>query len=58
MDGSYQSSLVTDVCLRLFDAMTYAALIATRRQTTTAFYVVADKVWGFGLSRAVVPACR
>ncbi|MFN2469228.1 MAG: hypothetical protein ABR521_13995 [Gaiellaceae bacterium] len=25
---------------------------------TTAFYIRAEKVWGFGLSRASVPACR
>jgi hypothetical protein len=36
----------------------YSALVARRGPTTTVFYVYADKVWGFGLSRAEVPACR
>jgi hypothetical protein len=36
----------------------YSALFMTRDGTTTAFYVVADKLWGFGLSRAAVPVCR
>jgi hypothetical protein len=36
----------------------YSALIETRSGTTTAFYVRDGRVWGFGLSRAAVPACR
>jgi hypothetical protein len=27
-------------------------------QTVTVFYVVDDEVWGFGLLRSDVPACR
>jgi hypothetical protein len=37
---------------------TYDAFLLRRRATVTAFYVVAGKVWGFGLSRRGVAACR
>ena len=36
----------------------YYALVQPRARATTAFYVLDDKVWGFGLNRAGVPACR
>lgn len=36
----------------------YYALILTGRRALTAFYVVGEKVWGFGLSRPSVPVCR
>ena len=36
----------------------YAALVLPRGETTTAFYVLADKLWGFGLSGRGVPVCR
>jgi hypothetical protein len=37
---------------------TYLAYTQTRRQSVTAFYVVSDTLWGFGLMRPRVPACR
>lgn len=40
------------------DCGTYDAYIATKRGTTTAYYVFNRKVWGFGLSRPFVSACR
>ena len=36
----------------------YAALTRVDGDATTAFYVVDDKVWGFGLFRAGVAPCR
>lgn len=36
----------------------YHALTLIRGRTTTAFYVVDEKLYGFGLSRVAVPACR
>jgi hypothetical protein len=36
----------------------YAALTRMDARTVTAFYVVDDEVWGFGLMRPDVPACR
>lgn len=36
----------------------YHALTLIRKRTTTAFYVVDEKVYGFGLSRVAVQACR
>jgi hypothetical protein len=36
----------------------YAALTRMDGRTVTAFYVVEDEVWGFGLMRPDVPACR
>jgi hypothetical protein len=36
----------------------YAALTRIDGQTVTAFYVVEDEVWGFGLLRPGMPACR
>ena len=36
----------------------YAVLILPGRRATTAFYVLDDKLWAFGLSRPDVPLCR
>lgn len=36
----------------------YAALLLPRGGTTTAFYVLDDKLWGFGLSARSIPVCR
>lgn len=36
----------------------YAALLLPRGGTTTAFYVLDDKLWGFGLSGRGIPVCR
>ena len=30
----------------------------TRNRTLTAFYVLGERVWAFGLSRSGVPVCR
>jgi hypothetical protein len=35
----------------------YLAYTLTRRRTTTEFYILNDKLWGFGLSRPPAPAC-
>jgi hypothetical protein len=37
---------------------TYYALTLETARTLTAFYVVDGKLWGFGLMRPDVPACR
>jgi hypothetical protein len=37
---------------------TYYALTMETARTLTAFYVVDGKLWGFGLMRPDVPACR
>ena len=37
---------------------TYDAYVATERNTTTAYYVFNERVWGFGLNRPYVSACR
>jgi hypothetical protein len=37
---------------------TYYALTLETARTLTAFYVVDEKLWGFGLMRPGVPACR
>jgi hypothetical protein len=37
---------------------TYDAYLQTRANVTTVFYVFDGKVWGFGLSRPWVSACR
>lgn len=37
---------------------TYAAMTLKRGRTITSFYLVDEKVWGFGLSRAGEPTCR
>lgn len=37
---------------------TYYALTMETARTLTAFYVVDDRLWGFGLMRRDVPACR
>ena len=50
--GLYGSSL-----LRV-DCGTYSVLLLRRGRTTTSFYVVDERVWGFGLSRPGEPACR
>lgn len=36
----------------------YEALTLRRGRTLSAFYVLRDEVWGFGLARTGVPACR
>jgi len=36
----------------------YAALVLPGRGVTTAFYVLDDRLWGFGLSRPGLPLCR
>jgi len=36
----------------------YYALVLRQGAAVTAFYVVDEKVWGFGLSRPEVPVCR
>jgi hypothetical protein len=36
----------------------YYAFVLPQRRVVTAFYVVDEKVWGFGLSRPPVPVCR
>ena len=36
----------------------YSALLLPRRGTLTAFYVLDDRLWAFGLSRPGVPLCR
>jgi hypothetical protein len=40
------------------DCRGYYGLLLHRKRTTTAFYVVDDRVWGFGLSRGGSPPCR
>jgi hypothetical protein len=40
------------------DCGTYQAYQMPRPSVVTAFYVVGEKVWGFGLSRRSVPVCR
>jgi len=37
---------------------TYDARLLIRTRSVTAFYVVAGKVWGFGLMGPAVPVCR
>jgi hypothetical protein len=37
---------------------TYDAYTQTRGRTLTAFYVVSDVLWGFGLMRPQAPVCR
>ena len=37
---------------------TYAASTLRRGRTTTAFYIVDEQIWGFGLSRLREPVCR
>lgn len=36
----------------------YYAFVLPQRRVVTAFYVVDEKLWGFGLSRPPVPVCR
>jgi hypothetical protein len=36
----------------------YSVLTLNGRSTTTAFYVLGDRLWAFGLSRPGVPLCR
>jgi hypothetical protein len=40
------------------DCRGYYAFVLPRRGTLTAFYVVNEKVWGFGLSVPSLPVCR
>jgi hypothetical protein len=37
---------------------TYRALILTRRNVTTSFYLYGQKLWGFGLARPGTSPCR
>jgi hypothetical protein len=36
----------------------YSAYVLRGRRTTTAFYVLGDRLWAFGLSRPGLPLCR
>ena len=36
----------------------YYALVLERRGSRTAFYVLRERLWAFGLSRTAVPVCR
>jgi hypothetical protein len=36
----------------------YEALVVRSRRAVTAFYVLDDRLWGFGLSRPGLPLCR
>lgn len=36
----------------------YSVLALTGKRATTAFYVLGDRLWAFGLSRPGVPLCR
>ena len=36
----------------------YDARIATRRGVTTVYYIYADQLWGFGLSRPSASPCH
>ena len=36
----------------------YAVLVLPRRNATTAFYILEDRLWAFGLSRPGLPLCR
>jgi hypothetical protein len=37
---------------------TYSALLLPRRGTLTVFYVLAERLWGFGLLASGAPVCR
>jgi hypothetical protein len=54
-----QSARVTAVYggLATLNCGGYTAYTLTRGKVTSAFYVVEDKLWGFGLSRAPAPVC-
>jgi len=36
----------------------YDALILRREDTVSSFYVLDERLWGFGLSRRGLPICR
>jgi hypothetical protein len=36
----------------------YSVLVLNGRRATTAFYVLGDRLWAFGLSRPGIPLCR
>jgi hypothetical protein len=40
------------------DCRGYYAFVLPQRRSVTAFYVVDEKLWGFGLSRPSLPVCR
>jgi hypothetical protein len=40
------------------DCRGYYAFVLPQRSVVTAFYVVDERVWGFGVSRRSVPVCR
>ncbi len=55
--GRYGSRASTARLLRV-NCGTYAAMTLRRGRTTTSFYVVDERVWGFGLSRPGQRVCR
>lgn len=44
--------------LKRTECGSYSALALTGRNATTAFYVLGDRLWAFGLSRPGTPLCR
>ena len=44
--------------LKTFGCEGYSVLTLNRRNTVTAFYVLGDRLWAFGLSRPSVALCR
>ena len=44
--------------LRTIGCDGYSVLTLTRRNAVTAFYVLGDRLWAFGLSRPDVALCR
>ena len=40
------------------DCGDYYALVLPRGNTVTAFYVLEDRLWGFGFMRSAIPLCR
>jgi hypothetical protein len=44
--------------LKRRDCGAYYALLLRRGDAVTEFYVFGNQLWGFGLSRASIPACR
>ncbi len=62
-DGIHLGSAVAEVTARYgalprVDCVGYYALTLRRGRTLTAFYVVKERLWGFGLLRPTVPVCR
>ena len=44
--------------LTRFDCRGYYALVLERARSRTAFYILRERLWAFGLSRTNVPVCR